>query len=76
MTSHIPPYQVYNVPEILTTAAKATQVRHLAVIGLAARNSIWNLRDIDEACISLFEVIAQLAHEIEYEACLDEEIHS
>lgn len=44
---------------------KATQIRHLALIGIAASDSVMNVKDLDCAMWSLFEVIARLAEEVE-----------
>ncbi|MBC9245161.1 hypothetical protein H4P12_00170 [Paracoccus sp. 11-3] len=46
---------------------KAAQIRHLAAIGVAASDTAYNIRNFSTCYISLFEVIARLAHEIEDE---------
>jgi hypothetical protein len=47
------------------TEGKATQIRHLALIGIAAGDSVMNVKGLDGAMCSLFEVIARLAEEVE-----------
>lgn len=46
---------------------RATQIRHLSLIGIAAQGSDSFLRDLPAAYHSLFEVIHRLAGEIEGE---------
>ncbi len=46
---------------------RIAQIRHLAIIGIAAIGSNMNMKNLDDAMFSLFEVIARLASEIEDE---------
>lgn len=62
------PYTPYASANGLSLEDRATQIRHLSVIGLAATESAWNIRDTRRCFVSLFEVIARLADEIENEA--------
>lgn len=62
------PYTPYASDSGLTLEDRATQIRHLSVIGLAATESAWNIRDAKRCFVSPFEVIARLADEIEDEA--------
>lgn len=59
------PYNPYASDVTLSVEDRVTQIRHLAVIGLAATNSTWNIRRPLDCFVSLFEVIARLADEIE-----------
>lgn len=64
---HTSPYQITDIDRPLGVCDRATQIRHLAIMGFAARESVWNAKDLNEAYLSLFEVIARLAAEIEDE---------
>lgn len=56
---------IYDHDQPLSAEDRATQIRHLALIGIAGSDSIWKVRRINDCYRSLFEVIARLAHEIE-----------
>lgn len=55
---------IYTNDRIVDAEDKSTQLRHLALIGLAAADSNMNIKHIDCAFQSLFEVIARLAEEV------------
>lgn len=61
-------YHPYNHQNPVAIADRAEQIRHLALISLAACGSEYNVRDLPRAYVSLFEVIARLARDIEEEA--------
>ena len=61
------PYLPYAGAAPLSVEDRAAQIRHLSTIGLAATNSAWNITDPNSCFVSLFEVIARLANEIEEE---------
>lgn len=59
------PYKPYASCSPLSVEDRATQIRHLSTIGLAATESAWNIADPHRCFVSLFEVIARLTREIE-----------
>ena len=61
------PTPIYDTDHKVSAADKATQIRHLALIGIAASDTGNNLKDLDHAFESLFEVIAGLADEVHFE---------
>jgi hypothetical protein len=61
------PALIYTNNRPLSPGDKATQIRHLALIGIAASDSVNNVKGIDSAFESLFEVIARLADEVQCE---------
>lgn len=65
MTLHDPQARIYEGGAVMTAQDRATQIRHLALIGLAGSDSVYPIKDISAAYVSLFEVIARLADEIE-----------
>jgi hypothetical protein len=67
MTQPIEPEPIYANGRKLEPEDKAGQLRQLALIGLAARDSNMNLMHIDEAFQGLFEVMHRLAGEVEEE---------
>lgn len=60
-----PQSRIYDCGAIMKAQDRATQIRHLALIGLAGSDSVYPIKDIKAAYVSLFEVIARLADEIE-----------
>jgi len=56
---------IYDHDQPLSAEDRAKQIHHLALIGIAWSDSVWNVRRINDCYRSLFEVIARLAHEIE-----------
>lgn len=62
-----PQTRIYATSRPMEPYDRATQIRHLALIGLAATATDANLRDHAPAFCSLFEVIHRLADELEDE---------
>ncbi len=67
-----PAAPIYNNNRPLDAEDKVAQIRHLAVIGIAATDSNLNVAHLDDAMRSLFEVIIRLAEEVNSEI----EMHS
>lgn len=67
MSRLAPQTRIYVSARPMSPADRASQIRHLALIGLAATGSELNLRDHAPAFVSLFEVIHRLADELEDE---------
>ncbi len=61
------PSPIYSNGAGLDAEDKATQLRHLALIGLAAMDSNMNVLHLNEAMQGLFEVMHRLAGEVEEE---------
>lgn len=61
------PFPVYNSGHELDISDRTAQIRHLALIGIAARSGGDTIRDMGAAYVSLFEVIARLADEVDGE---------
>jgi hypothetical protein len=61
------PLPIYSNGHEIDAEDKAIQLRHLALIGLAASDSRFNIKHLDTAYVSLFEVMAALADEVAQE---------
>lgn len=64
MPSFDPHTRLYDTDVAFSIADRCAQIRHLAMIGLAANVSIYNVRGMEDARISLFEVIHRLSDEL------------
>jgi hypothetical protein len=62
-----PPSPIYVSGRSVSTEDKACQLRHLALIGLAASDTSLGVAHLDSAFGSLFEVMARLAEEVSYD---------
>lgn len=67
MPSFDPQTRLYDTDDAFSIGDRCAQIRHLAMIGLAANASIYNVRNLADARISLFEVIHRLSDELEDE---------
>lgn len=67
MTDIDPYAYIYAKARPYSAEDRATQIRHLALIGIAAQGSADFVRDLHSAYHSLFEVIHRLGGEIEDE---------
>jgi hypothetical protein len=61
------PSAIYTNNRQLDAEDKVDQIRHLALIGIAANDSNMNVAHLDDAMCSLFEVIIRLAQEVNSE---------
>lgn len=61
------PAPIYGYDRPLTAEDRASQIRGLSILGLASTDSSYNLCHYNLALVSVFEVIARLADEIEGE---------
>jgi hypothetical protein len=59
-----PPSPIYTNSLPIGAEERAFQLQHLALIGLAATDSNLEVRNLDGAMGSLFEVMARLAEEL------------
>lgn len=63
----ITPAPIHDNGRDLDAEDKAGQLRHLALIGIAATDTNMNLRNLNEAFQGLFAVMHRLADEVEEE---------
>jgi len=66
--------RIYECAHELDSQDRATQIRHLALLGIASSESAWKVRGLNHAYRSLFEVIARLTDEIEDDLELQAEL--
>lgn len=64
MSARDPGASMFGTSYVTTSEDRATQIRHLAMIGLASCHAEMNLPYLNDARATLFEVIHRLADEI------------